>query len=214
MRAHQAQAELLIGDQAEQGSSEHNGSFPRPADKAASHWFKPWMGIAALLAVLTAIFTVPRSINDSPRQATQTTATTAEVVPDFINFLADQLADYKRWDFDKQDNQANQLQSFLASTGMPTPGHIPALLNALPTIGCVTFDFDGAKLSMICFRKDDHVYHLITADKADKADFAKIIFDQPETYECSGQAFKVWAEKEQILILSVEGTKADIPEFI
>lgn len=208
MRAHRSQAELTSGDEAKQATSEQNTHFPRPA---TSQWLKPWMGIAALLAVLIAIVAVPRTIKNSPQFATNDTAATAEAVPDFIQFLAGQISDLKSWNFDKKGKQASQLQSFLASTGMPNPAHIPGTLNALPTIGCVTFDFDGTKLSMICFKQGDNVYHLITANKAD---FSQAILARPESYEYRGQAFKVWAEAEQILILSVEGTKADIPEFI
>jgi hypothetical protein len=33
-------------------------------------------------------------------------------------------------------------------------------------------------------------------------------------YEFNKQAFKVWSKGEQIYILSVEGTKENLPEFI
>jgi hypothetical protein len=200
MRAHQAQA------QAEAATS---SLFSQSEDRPKPHWRSPWMGIAALFAVLFVIAVVQRPSQTRLASSDTRHAVTAGA-PDFINFLANEIGDLNGWQFDQKNEQAEQLQNYLASTGMPNPAHIPGKLNALPTIGCVTFDYNGTKLSMICFR-GDNVYHLITAEKSA---LQEVISEQPKIYECSGQAFKVWAQGEQILILSVEGTEQDIPEFI
>jgi hypothetical protein len=201
MRLHQAQAEATSADTIlfSEASAE--------AKKLTK--FSPWMGIAVLFAVLFFIVAIPRS-NETQLASNDAQQVATAGAPDFIQFLADEIDGLKPWGFDKKDEQANRLQSYLASSGMPNPAQIPSKLNAMPTIGCVTFDFGGAKLSMICF-KGKNVYHLITADKAS---LNETISENPAIYEFSGQAFKVWPEGEQVLILSVRGTKADIPDFI
>ena len=63
---------------------------------------------------------------------------------------------------------------------------------------------------MICF-KNGNVYHLITADKATYPD---VLPAEPAVYQCTDKAFKLWVDGNQVKILSVHGTKEDIPEFI
>ncbi len=202
MRLHQANA-----------SSEHaEAAIPFPEQKIgaprnSNWWLSPWTGIAALFVIMMVILNVPKGESSAPNQANQPALAG---LPPVIQFLSQEIDSLKSRDFDKRDNQADHLQTFLASTQAPSPASIPDCLGKMPTIGCVTFEYEGSKLSMICF-KDGEVYHLITADKAT---YPGALSTEPEVFQCKDKAFRVWVEGEQVKILTVHGTKEDIPEFI
>lgn len=186
-------------------------------------WFRPWMGIAAIF-VFAGIFLVLPRRESTPQIAgntqpavisTSSTFTNTAGIPDLIQFLGQQIDEFNGSKFEKRSAQIDDLQSYLRLAGMPNPTSVPQRLEALPTIGCVTFDYNGTKLSMICF-KNGQVYHLITANKADfdKDPLPNYSSSEAKFFEHKKQAFKLWSEGDQIYILSTEGTKEAIPEFI
>lgn len=223
MRAHAFQCELLMGDVVGEGEDEeedhHTIPFPRPASRADHRSaFRPWMGIAAVFAI--AGIALVRPTQQAPQLANSTAPASAAPaiatagVPNMIEFLAQQISEFNASKFDQAGEQIGELQSHLASTGMPNPKSIPQPLQELETLGCVTFDYGGTKLSMICF-KNRQVYHLITVDRAlvDK-DCTPCKGQKTKVFETKQQAFKVWSEGEQVFILTTKGTKEDLPNFI
>lgn len=201
MRAHQVHAEEPAID------FEAAQSEPAIERSNSTWWRSPWVGIAALFVFMMIIIAVPRDGQDS--QLAQNDPALAGL-PAVLPFLSDKIDDMKAWSFDKRSKEASQLQSYLASTGAPSPKKLCTQLASTPTLGCVTFDYEGSKLSMICF-KDGEVYHLFTADAANFPDACP---KAPEVYEIKDKAFKVWVEGDQLNILTIHGTKKDIPEFI
>lgn len=203
MRAHQTQPSALNDHQAVEHGAPHTDSstpFPDPADRTAYRsWFKPWMGMAAGIALTFAILSRPIP-EESVQIAANPKLATASV-PNVIEFLANEISALKSSKLDKRDAQLSALQSHLSGTGMPCPHSIPPALDNLPTIGCVTFDYNGTKLSLICFR-NGQMYHLITADKAS---FPARCSEHPQLFECQQQAFKLWTEGDQVMILCTEG---------
>jgi hypothetical protein len=221
MRAHAAQSQL-IGTKAEDAEQDqHTIRFTQPANRPDQRsGLRAWMAIAAIFAIAGVALMLPRSEaptqlanNDQPAADASPIIATAGV-PNMIEFLAQQISEFNSSKFDKRGEQVGELQSHLASTGMPNPAQIPKQLEQLTTIGCVTFDYDGTKLSMICF-KNGQVYHLITVDKARvPVDCAPCQGQKSKVFEAQQQAFKVWAEGEQIFILTTQGSKEDLADFI
>ncbi|WPJ94235.1 hypothetical protein SH580_12400 [Coraliomargarita algicola] len=210
MRLHQAHASDTASDVASDASIPFEPSaredFPQDTSntpQARAWWQSPWAGIAALFVVMMAIMNVPKS-----SQPTEQAAVAG--LPPVIQFLSNEIDSLRRSQFEHRDVQAEKLQTFLASKHSPSPQAIPDCLEKLPTIGCITYEYEGAKFSMICF-KGGQTYHLITADKATYPDALPL---EPEVFQCSGKAFKIWVDGEQVKILSVKGTKENIPEFI
>ncbi|MGJ8654036.1 MAG: hypothetical protein ACSHX8_12250 [Opitutaceae bacterium] len=212
MRAHHAQAaaepESAIDFKAEAARHEATPQREPITQRSSSNWWRnPWVGIAALFVFMMIIIGVPRGGDDA--QLAQNDPALAGL-PAVLPFLSDQIDNMKSWGFDKRHKDVNQLQSYLASTGAPSPRKLCDKLANTPTLGCVTFEYEDAKLSMICF-KDGEVYHLITADAAA---FPAACPKQPAVYEIRDKAFKVWVDGDQLNILTIHGTKNDIPEFI
>lgn len=205
MRVHAANkaANPLVAESDEANADDNVIEFPGQTKKS---WISPWIGIAAVFAVLFGVSVIVQ-INNQP---TQIASNDVEGVPQVINFLADEIDSFKIWDFDKRGKELNSLKTYLASAGNPAPRNVPQFAESLPTIGCVAFDYNGDKLSMICF-KDGEPFHLITADKSA---IGKELPTEPQTFQIRDQAFKTWQDDKQVYILGVEGTEADIPEFI
>ena len=221
MHAHAAQPQL-IGTKAEDTEQDqHTIRFTQPTNRSDQRsGLRAWMGIAAIFAIVGVALMLSRS--EAPTQLANNDQSAAGAspiiatagVPNMIEFLAQQISEFNGSKFDKRGEQVGDLQSHLASTGMPNPAQIPKKLEQLTTIGCVTFDYDGTKLSMICF-KNDQVYHLITVDKARvPIDCTPCQGQKSKVFEAQQQAFKVWAEGEQIFILTTQGCKESLADFI
>lgn len=169
-----------------------------------SWWARPWIAIAAAFAIMMVILNAPNDESTANQIATAG-------LPPVLQYLSKEIDSMKAWSFDKRDKDPSNLQAFLANNQVPSPESIPSFLDGVPSIGCVTFNYgQGTELSMICF-KNGEVYHLITADKATYPDSLPT---EPQTFECKNKAFKLWIDGEQVKILTVHGTKEDIPEFI
>lgn len=208
MRLHQAHATPEHTEAAEAPEQANGHTLPfspetaRQAQRKAT-WFSPWIGIAALFAIMMVFFNLPKGPQPANDQA-------LAGLPPVLQFLSQEIDSLKPSTFDKRDTDAGHLQTYLASMQAPAPQSIPDCLDKMATVGCVTYEYGNTKLSMICFKNGD-VYHLITADKATYPD---ALPTEPQTYECSDKAFKLWVDGDQVKILSVHGTEQDIPEFI
>ena len=199
-----------------------SNSTPKNSDSKVL-WFRPWIGIAALFLFASILFVF--SIKESTPEVANKNLSADEFasgssvdtagIPDIIQFLSQQIADFKDSKFDKRSEQVNELQSYLALYGMPSPSEIPQKLESASTIGCVTFTYGNTPMSMICF-KNGRVYHLITVDKADldKNSLLDYSASGAKIFEYNKKAFKLWSKGQQIYILSVEGTKENLPKFI
>lgn len=179
--------------------------FPEPSTKdGRSWWLSPWTGIAALFVIMMVMLNLPDG------QLSGTQVADADLPP-VLQFLSKEISTLKTWDFDKRDQDPMALRAFLASSNAPSPQTIPQGLGEMPSIGCVTFEYnEDAQLSMICF-KNGEVYHLITADKATYPDS---IPDEPVLYQCEDKAYKLWVDGDQVKILTIHGSKEEMPEFI
>lgn len=225
IRPRLAQAEQLAGDVVNATNDiDHHIPFPCPTQCSDDRFqLRPWMSIAAIFVVVGIILIRPRSDEQGSQVSLHTPAPVALAepainhagIPNIIQFLAKQISHLNTLQFDKRGDTIHDLQQHLASTGMPNPDRIPKELERLPTIGCVSFDYEGTKLSMICFR-NGQVYHLITANKTS---FPKECTPDSDVvkaavFECQQHAFKVWSEGQQVFILSTQGTLNNIPERI
>lgn len=180
-------------------------SFPQPSAKDGRSWWRsPWTGMAALFAIMMVVLNLPDG------QLSGTQVADADLPP-VLQFLSKEISTPKTWEFDKKDQNPMALRAFLESSNAPTPGTIPECLAEMTSIGCVVFEYSKeAKLSMICF-KNGEVYHLITADKATYPD---AIPEGPALYQCTDKAYKLWVDGDQVKILTIHGSKEEIPEFI
>lgn len=220
MRSHQSVARAAAEEAQKQEASEpipfKTESSPSESatvepTSSRSWWAQPWIGIAAAFIILFVVVAIPRGGQNATQVAsTEVPAQAGAGVPDVLKFLSGQIDGMKMRGFDKAGRDPLQLKTYLANNGAPTPDQLPSLLLDSGSMGCVTFDYDGTKMSMICFEADD-LYHLITINKNE---LPEQFSADPQMFQHDHNAFKVWEEGDKVMILSVEGTEQDIPEFI
>lgn len=221
------------GETDESGRSGETNESGERLPNSRPWWQSPWIGLAALFLIAAVVLNLPRSApstSSGDQEATfgqlsqlgqpagaalaDRTAQPAQTVmaglPPVLKFLSGQIDRLQPEHFSKRDDRAENLQAFLVSTQAPSPRTIPDCLGKMATIGCITFEFEGSQLSMICF-KDGEIYHLITANKSTYPDGLPA---QPQIFECLNKSFKIWVDGEQVKILAVTGAKENIPEFI
>lgn len=176
-------------------------------------WRNPWMGIAAVFALLFFLTLSTRTKREHSSQLASNANVQQAGIPPMIDFLSREIekAMASTAPYAMQSDRLDELRAYLASHNVPSPAKLPSPMQNKPTYGCFTFDYNGHKMGMICFKVDEEVTHLTTAPKTDCMDH---IGKEPLIYEIRGQAFKVWVEGEQVQILSIQGGKEKLPEFI
>lgn len=191
------------------GESGADDRMDRPTT-SQTWWRNPWIGVAAVFAVLLSIAIISQ---ERPAQYAQSDpAALSAGVPDMIQFLARELNGLdSRNGFDKASDEPEALQTYLASIGSPSPAKLPRQLESNPSLGCVTFDYHGVPMGMICFKRDQ-VVHLITVRKSDCPQSFQP--KEPTVYEVENQAFKAWTDGDNVYILSTKGAKEKLPEVI
>jgi hypothetical protein len=214
-------ASILAGMRAH--ALQHQGDTPSADFIPSSHdkmdasttsrawWRNPWAGLAAVFAVLLAISAIPRG-DQSTQLSSNATQVAQAGIPPMVEFLSGEIDALirKERSFEKRSEEPQTLQAYLANAGAPSPAALPKSVSGKNSIGCITFDHDGMKMSMICF-KEDRVIHLTTVKKTD---CMNQISEAPTIYEINNQAFRVWVEGDQVHILSVHGGKDNLPDFI
>lgn len=203
MRAHALQAEV-----GERGAVEFESGA---GSMSQAWWRKPWVGVAAAVALLFVMFAVPRDNAPHPLATTNGPVLQAGV-PDMIQFLARELSNSgERGGFEMASGQPEDLQAYLAGGGFPSPSKLPRALEGNASLGCLTLDYNGTQMSMICFQYDQ-VVHLITVRKSDcPRSFQP---QEPTFYELNNQAFKAWTDGDLVYILSTKGSKEKLPPVI
>jgi len=72
-----------------------------------------------------------------------------------------------RTGFDKRGRDSSQLIAWLRTQSAPAPTEIPAKLSARTTYGCKTWQWNGQRISLMCFKAGEKGgVHLFTTDRA------------------------------------------------
>ncbi|MEM8867095.1 MAG: anti-sigma factor [Verrucomicrobiota bacterium] len=201
-------AEILAGMRAHQPPSAteatNEDTIPFPSQPNSRNWMSALVGIAAIIVVLFVTVSVIRTEKAPSPNPTFATAG----VPNLVHFLSDQMDNMKG--LDMVGKESGPLMTYLASNGAPKPENLAQTLYDKKTLGCVIFDYNGAKLSMICFN-DEAYYHIATIDKVN---ITEELPSEPAFYQIGPKTFKLWQDDEQVHILTMKGTRDDLPELI
>lgn len=186
---------------------------PHEDTTSAAWWRTPWLAVAAVFALLFALAVLPRNEPAEQGIVTFEPATPPPQqagIPGMIDFLAAHLEALPNVAFEKKSEHPESLKAYLASVGTPSPSHLPAAMESKSSIGCFSLNYNNAKMGTICFNNGQPV-HLTTVMKTDcMGEFPS----EPMIYETRGQAFKVWTVGHEVYILSVEGSKENLPDWM
>lgn len=109
---------------------------------------------------------------------------------------------------DYQNNDVVALQEFLTTNNIPAPRNVPAKMQALKGIGCLSFDWPGHQMGLICFR-GNRLYHLYVTERK------KIpTLHNPKYQQFDNCASATWTSDDQIYILTTEGESQDLAKLL
>ena len=109
--------------------------------------------------------------------------------------------------FDFRNENLAKLRAYMNEKEAPFPVSLPAQLEKMPGMGCVSFTWEGREVGLVCF-KGDSVYHLFVTELdhfPSQKDIAKPIIRQVGKY---GTA--TWTSDLQLYILTFEGRADDL----
>jgi len=173
------------------------GKIVRP-----SHWLRPraWMAAAAAFLILLAA----GSLWFSTRAQSNFTAY-RDTMTDFLNNRFDHL------DFKAKD--VAQLQNWLAGQGAPADFVVPGGMRDLPSHGCRVLDWDGRKVSLVCYhlanRKEIHLFVIRDARFADGPPKGSFRF-----VSSGGWTTASWKQGNKTLLLAGKGDEAAIRKYL
>jgi hypothetical protein len=109
---------------------------------------------------------------------------------------------------DYQNNDVVALQDFLMTNNSPAPQSLPANLQNLNGIGCLSFTWQGHQLGLICFQ-GDKIYHLyVTEQKGIPG------LKSPKYHQFNDQSSATWTNDDQLYILTTEGEPKDLASLL
>ncbi len=113
--------------------------------------------------------------------------------------------------FDFRHENLDRLRAYMNEKEAPFPVSLPAQLEKMPGMGCVSFNWEGRKVGLICF-KGDKVYHLFVTERdhfPSQKDITKPVIRQVGKY---GTA--TWTNDLQLYILTAEGRGEDLRRLL
>jgi hypothetical protein len=162
------------------------------------------VGIAAVAGIVAGLnHVVSPSITVRPFDTIVDSAIAASQRPISLAYFAPSIEDLRAW---------------LADAGGPVPGTTPAGLAGAGTIGCRTFDWEGVRASVVCFRvtampagpdgrSADAVLHLYTVDQ--RACAGGSACEEPLVFAADGMSAATWRDESHFYILT-----AHVPESV
>jgi hypothetical protein len=117
---------------------------------------------------------------------------------------------------DKESGDVNELRRWLAENGGHREIAVPAGLRSVPSIGCSLLDWQGKKVTLICFRigpagPNDEV-HLFVIDRADLPEAPLV--DQTLRVRKGDWSVATWNRGNKVYLLAGYGDTARIKKFL
>ncbi len=116
--------------------------------------------------------------------------------------------------FDAQSHQPAQLLAWLRENHAPAAQALPSRLEKLKSLGCKTFSWNGAPVSVMCFvRPDGGLVHLVTTDAA-SAMTTGHWKTKPTLLRQGDWMTATWREGDKIYMIALEGTPDQLRPYV
>jgi hypothetical protein len=114
--------------------------------------------------------------------------------------------------FDYESNDGRALQQWLQAQHAPAPAALPAMLQALPALGCKRISSAGRPVSIICFQlHTGELVHLIVTDGSDPAHGPP---QQPRFRKYEDWITATWSENGRAGMLATKASKRELRELL
>lgn len=153
--------------------------------------------VVAMLALGVVLITRPHPLDSIPPVAQTTERVGNPELAAFMTDVARHAVSFGSLELFSSDPE--EVRAFLASHGTPLPRAIPANLENLPRVGCITAKFNGVPVSMICFR-GDQFFHFYIADRNQLA--AMPLGETPTVEQLGEVAVATWAQEDRVYAIA------------
>ena len=166
--------------------------FPEKERRRAPRWLSAAaVAAAVVLGALVALSLPPENIRVAGGELTPDAIETASI--DFFE---------GPYNLDFKNRPRPQLVSWLTERELPEPGALPAKLIEAPPIGCREMKFEGKPASLVCFRVEGGVVHLIVFNLKDIQGSLPALTDRNcRGCKKSGWAMASWKDQERAMFL-------------
>jgi hypothetical protein len=179
-------------------------------------WIHPaaFAAAAAIILLLALSFTFWNRPGAAARHAAgdHLTAHAGGGVPERLLLVAHKLYAETRPSFRSSDS--NRLIQHLSNRGGVVPASMPDRFSWDKAMACDVIEYDGLRVSMLCFKADDQsgMLHLFTFRRSDFPDAALPVSPQIATLD--GTCCATWADADQIHVLYSEKGEEKLRQWL
>ncbi len=115
--------------------------------------------------------------------------------------------------FDAQSYNGRELVAWLHANRAPAPQALPRKLEKLESLGCKTFSWNGAPVSVICFRcPDSGLIHLVSTAATPATNHVEKV--KPTLARQGNWTTATWREGDRIYMLALEGSPDQLRPYV
>lgn len=115
--------------------------------------------------------------------------------------------------FDAESRNPVELVAWLHSSHAPAAPKLPLNLEKLESLGCKTFSWNGAPVSVICFmRPDGGLIHLVTTHASPRSD--RTLKREAKFIQQDEWATATWSEGDRVYMLALEGSRDQLRAYL
>ncbi len=119
----------------------------------------------------------------------------------------------ERFFLDAMTDSASEAQASLRESGAPVFASVPAGLQPLGMMGCKSIDWNGGRVGLVCFtREDGEIVHLFIADKSGFAEADLASLTSLETSR--GLQTGGWSDGEYVFMLVGSEPGIEVAEYL
>ncbi len=184
--------------------SEADTGFGKPVDDSKIIWWRKsltWSVAACFIALFALSIVLFKKPTPSPGAQSQ--------MSDLVQAVNDHARSLTSLDY--VNNDVNALREFLANKNAPYPMTLPAKIEPMDSIGCLSMSWRGHQISLICFQ-GDKVYHLYVT-KRDEFPYAENL-PSPKYHKNDDHATATWTSNDQLYLLTTEGDVKDLAKLL
>jgi hypothetical protein len=174
--------------------------FPSWASRRRTQFFTLLAVAASILLLLVAGGLLHQGMDRSKDHASTFAAVTQQIL------------DLKRHDqvsLGEMSSDPAKLRSWLAERGAPSVFKVPPGLRGVPSLGCQSYDFNGVKVSLVCFTLGpDQFVHVFVMDRDAIKDAPTN--DAPSMHMDGGVPVVTWSAGDKSYVLLGNNVNEDI----
>ncbi|MDP0498483.1 MAG: hypothetical protein Q7P63_00130 [Verrucomicrobiota bacterium JB022] len=110
------------------------------------------------------------------------------------------------------DNNYERLVSFLQAHHSPTPAALPGELDKKSSVACESFKIKGVGTGLVCFKKDEDLYHLFTMNRADMPWLEDL--PQPRLAKINDHCCVIWTTPDQVYIMTTKAPEKNVRKIL